>query len=186
MWKEKATVRDNYAAMGLAATVNSDASVAVDVQTCAGRIKNKSRTSNLSIGSGQLQVAGSGTTLQEMEEDVDEERRAAVDILEEATQYPAAPRLFMFEGEQEFVEGLLSRHGEEDYAKMARDKSNVFQHTPAQIKKKVAKYLALRAAWMSGERGGSQGAEGMKKGRKGSMKLPNSTWNMTGGKTKTW
>jgi hypothetical protein len=180
-------VRANYAAMGLAATVNSDADVANQVQTCTGRIKNKSRVSNLSIGSGQLQIAGSGALLVEgPEENPDEEQRHAVDILEEATQYPAAPRLFMFEGDQEFIEGLIAKHGETDYVKMARDRLNVYQHTPAQIKKKVLKYIAYRASFESGERGGSKGVAGMKEGRKGAMKLPNSTWNTTGGKIKTW
>mmetsp|Transcript_39323 Transcript_39323/g.76983 ORF Transcript_39323/g.76983 Transcript_39323/m.76983 type:complete len:220 (+) Transcript_39323:102-761(+) len=184
LWKEKRTVRGNYAAMGLAAAVNSDACVANDVQTSEGRIET-SRTSTLTLGTGQLQVSGSGSALVgRREEHVDSHAAEAVDMLEEATQYPAPPRLFMFEGGQEFVETLLKKHGPEEYAKMARDRANVYQHTPAQIKKKVLKYLQLKAEWESGERGSTQAEGGQQQGRKGSVKLPNSNWNISGQRVK--
>mmetsp|Transcript_14546 Transcript_14546/g.30118 ORF Transcript_14546/g.30118 Transcript_14546/m.30118 type:complete len:97 (+) Transcript_14546:436-726(+) len=94
--------------------------------------------------------------------------------MEEAAKNAAAPRLFMFEGDQEFVEALLRKYAKDEYAKMARDmKINTYQHTPAQIRKKVEKYFKMKAE-------GSSKPET----RGGAVKLPCSTWNVGPGKVK--
>lgn len=57
LWKEKGTVRGNYSAMGLAAAVNQDASVATSVVTRKAKMDPR-KSSSLSLGTGQLQIAG--------------------------------------------------------------------------------------------------------------------------------
>mmetsp|Transcript_56655 Transcript_56655/g.139054 ORF Transcript_56655/g.139054 Transcript_56655/m.139054 type:complete len:217 (-) Transcript_56655:342-992(-) len=181
LWKEKGTVRGNYSAMGLAAAVNQDASVAVSCVTRKGKM-DPSKTTALSLGTGQLQVAGHTRMRAEIKDVTVDERSQAVDVITEATSYPAPPRLFMFEGDQEFVEALLAKYGESDYEKMARDKRiNVYQHTPSQIRKKVEKYMKLKAEWESGERG-KEGT--MQSGRGRSQQLPCCTWNVKGERLK--
>ena len=64
LWKDKGTVRENYANLGLAAAVNADAAVAVDVHTGRGMLKGR-KTSKLALGTGQLQVASSGILIEE-------------------------------------------------------------------------------------------------------------------------
>ncbi|EKX43107.1 hypothetical protein GUITHDRAFT_140689 [Guillardia theta CCMP2712] len=146
VWKGKDTVRSNYEKMGLAAELNSDASIATCLSTREGLIRGK-KSSSLSLSSGQIQ-----------------EMRARVEN--------AAPsRLFMFEGDQEFVEALQKKYGN-DYERMAKDrKLNRFQHTPGQIRRKVEKYLKVKEAGLVEKRGIA-------------TKLPCHTWNAGTGKKK--
>ena len=69
------------------------------------------------------------------------------------------------------MEKLEQKHGS-NFAAMARDaKLNVYQHTPAQLKKKFEKYHKFRAL-------------GISKNRSGATQLPCHTYNMGPGKQK--
>ena len=129
LWKDKGTVRENYANLGLAAAVNADAAVAVDVHTWRGMLKGR-KTSKLALGTGQLQVASSGILIEEsMDVEITtREANAAQSEMDDIVAHAAEPRLFMFEGEQEFVEALMKKYGKEDFRRMAMDmKLNPYQ-----------------------------------------------------------
>uniref|UniRef100_A0A7S4GLX0 Nucleolar protein 16 n=1 Tax=Eutreptiella gymnastica TaxID=73025 RepID=A0A7S4GLX0_9EUGL len=46
--------------------------------------------------------------------------------------------------EQYFIQTMMNRYGT-DYKAMSRDRRNVFQRTPAELKKKVAAYIRLKS-----------------------------------------
>jgi len=73
-------------------------------------------------------VAAGGLRLEVDDTEDTAEAKIASGEMEEAAKNAAAPRLFMFEGDQEFVEALLRKYAKDDYAKMARDmKINTYQ-----------------------------------------------------------
>lgn len=62
------------------------------------------------------------------EAEATEEARLVANEMDEAAANAAPPRLFMFEGDQEFVEALIRKYGKDDYQKMAKDtKLNPYQ-----------------------------------------------------------
>lgn len=171
LWKEKSTLRDNYANLGITAVTNSDAAVATVVHTTNAVVQGK-RTSKLALQTGQLQIAGSGFALrQEEETHVSGDRDELLADMTERAQ-AAEARTFMFEGDQEFVERLERKH-QRDFKAMARDmKLNPYQHTPAQLKAKFHKYEKLMSL-------------GISKNRSGATELPCHTYNMGPGKQKS-
>jgi len=91
LWKEKSTLRDNYANLGIAAVTNSDAAVATVVHTSNAVVQGK-RTSKLALGTGQLQIAGSGFALrQEEETQVSRDRDELLADMTERAQSAEAP-----------------------------------------------------------------------------------------------
>jgi hypothetical protein len=164
-------LRSNYANLGIAAETNNDAAVATTVHTSKGVLQGK-RTSQLALQTGQLQIAGSGFALRQEGEVQDSRDRDELLADMTARSHAAEARTFMFEGDQEFVERLEKKY-QRDFKAMARDiKLNPYQHTPAQLKAKFAKYDKLMAL-------------GISKNRSGATMLPCHTYNMGPGKQKS-
>jgi len=173
-WKEKKTLRANYASMGLAAVVNDDSAVAVKVNARTGTL-DPSLTCSLALGTGQLQVAGERPLLCTEASEPAELKDQVMKELEDAASCAAPPRVFMFEGDQDFVEKIIAKHGD-NYVAMARDiKLNTYQLTPAQLRKKVEryhKYLEERQ-----QRGLPVAGPEVAARRAGNKQLPCSAWN---------
>eukprot|EP00290_Baffinella_frigidus_P006454 CAMPEP_0180136594 /NCGR_PEP_ID=MMETSP0986-20121125/11611_1 /TAXON_ID=697907 /ORGANISM="non described non described, Strain CCMP2293" /LENGTH=216 /DNA_ID=CAMNT_0022077697 /DNA_START=51 /DNA_END=701 /DNA_ORIENTATION=+ len=174
LWKPKGTVRENYANLGLAAKINSDSAIAVDVNARAGKLSGN-KTSKLVLGTGQLQVASAGINIEESQDvGATREGEIALEEMEDRVAHAQPARLFMFEGDQEFVERLMKKHGKDNFKKMAMDmRLNPYQHTPKQISKKFDKYFRM-----------TQESSSTALSRSGATKLPCSTWNVGPGKFK--
>mmetsp|Transcript_66280 Transcript_66280/g.156530 ORF Transcript_66280/g.156530 Transcript_66280/m.156530 type:complete len:156 (+) Transcript_66280:3-470(+) len=106
LWNPRKTMRQNYAALGLASTMEET------TETASSKRPREIHTDY-------------------------------VEKAEVLAANPAPPRITVAPGEHEFASRCLAKHGE-NYVAMAKDtKLNIYQHTPAQIRKKIEKYLKL-------------------------------------------
>ncbi|KAK3714539.1 hypothetical protein QZH41_014210, partial [Actinostola sp. cb2023] len=112
-WDHTRTMKQNFKDLGLSCDVNMTIPV----------VKKKNKTE--SNDEEKMQVETPTPVVQEFEQ---------LALLEEKTERRIAP------GEAQFVWKLIQKYGD-NYKAMARDKTNAYQHTANQIKRKCEGFL---------------------------------------------
>ncbi|XP_031573512.1 nucleolar protein 16-like [Actinia tenebrosa] len=113
-WDESKTLKQNFKDLGLACDVNKSLPL----------VKKKNKSENEEVE--KMDTENPTQVVQELEMQASNS--------EDKTERRIAP------GEARFIWNLIQKYGN-DFKAMARDKSNIYQHTPNQLKRKYEGFL---------------------------------------------